>query len=195
MTTEPGDKRDDEGNDEPVEIPVETGEEAPEEPAAESAEQLTERLMRLQAEFENFRKRSVRERAEWGARAKETLVLDLLPVVDSFDRALGEAAGSPSLSLDEAGLQGGMMLVHKQLLSALAGQGVTPIEALGEPFDPNLHEAFMSRPAEEGETPGTIVTEFATGYRMGDRVIRPTKGVVAGEPESDSEPEVGSEEE
>ena len=111
--------------------------------------------------------------------------LYLLPVVDSFDRAL---AATPVSSEDE-GLRDGMMLVHKLLLDALKSHGVTAIEALGEPFDPNLHEAFMSRPAGKGETPGTIVQEFATGYRMGDRVIRPTKGVVAGEPESETDSE------
>lgn len=195
MSKKPGNK--------PVEIPVETDEDAATEAAAgtepevETTEQLMDRLMRLQAEYENFRKRSIRERTEWGARAKENLVLDLLPVVDSFDRALAAATGSPSGSMDEAGLLDGMMLVHKQLLDALSGQGVKPIEALGEPFDPNLHEAFMSRPAGEGETPGTIVTEFATGYRMGDRVIRATKGVVAGAPEEEAaaESDADSEEE
>ena len=139
-----------------VEIPVEVpGDEAPEtaeapvrdeaggEAPAPDAAALLERLMRLQAEFENFRKRSVKERAQWESRAKETVVLDLLPVVDAFDRAL---AGS-SVSSEEEGLRDGMMLVHKLLLDALKSHGVTPIEALGEPFYPNLHEAFMSRPA------------------------------------------------
>ena len=195
MSNEPVEKRDDEADQEPVEIPVETNEESTAAPKDESVEQLMDRLMRLQAEFENFRKRSVRERAEWGARAKEALVLDLLPVVDSFDRALAAASGSS----EEGGLLDGMILVQKQLLSALAGQGVVPIEALGEPFDPNLHDAFMSRPAGEGETPGTIVEEFATGYRMGERVVRATKGVVAAEPVADgetvAEPGAGSEEE
>jgi len=177
-----------------VEIPVEdASEEATEEsPAADPAEvrdALMDRLLRLQAEFDNFRKRMVRERTEWESRAKETIVLDLLPVVDSFDRALAAAPGSS----DEEGLRDGMMLVHKQLLDALESHGVTPIEALGEPFDPSLHEAFMSRPAGEGEKPGAIIEEFATGYRMGERVIRATKGVVAGEPESG--PEEGPEEE
>ena len=144
---------------------------------------LVERLMRLQAEFENFRKRSVRERAQWESRAKETIILDLLPVVDAFDRAL---AATPVSSEDE-GLRDGMMLVHKLLLDALKSHGVTAIEALGETFDPNLHEAFMSRPAGDGEEAGTIVEEFATGYRMGGRVIRATKGIVAGPPESGSE--------
>ena len=189
MRSETNDQRpeeidpDEEVTPEVIEIPViPLADEAPEMvaeppeggPAADPAA-LLERLMRLQAEFEHFRKRSVRERAEWESRAKEMIILDLLPVVDSFDRAL---AGSP-VSSEEAGLRDGMMLVHKQLLDALRGHGIEPIEAIGEPFDPNLHEAFLSRPAEETEKPGTIVEEFATGYRLNDRVIRPTKGVVA----------------
>ena len=180
---------DEEITPEAIEIPVTSGEEDVAEaetseaaPAGDPAA-LLDRLMRLQAEFENFRKRSVRERAEWESRAKEIVIVDLLPVVDSFDRAL---AGSPVSSEDES-LRDGMMLVHKQLLDALKSHGVTPIEALGEPFDPNLHEAFMSRPAGEGEVPGTVVEEFATGYRMGGRVIRATKGIVAGAPESGSD--------
>jgi len=199
MRSETNDQRpeeidpDEEVTPEVIQIPViPLADEAPETvaepleggPAGDPAA-LLERLMRLQAEFENFRKRSVRERAEWESRAKEMIIVDLLPVVDSFDRAL---AGAP-VSSEEAGLRDGMMLVHKLLLDALKSHGVTPIEALGEPFDPNLHEAFMSRPAGDGEEAGTIVEEFATGYRMGGRVIRATKGIVAGAPESGPETE------
>jgi molecular chaperone GrpE len=192
MRSEPEDRRP-EDEPSPTENPEEEALE-PDETAGDGAEppeaedlkaerdRLMDRLMRLQAEFENFRKRMVRERSEWESRAREKIVLDLLPVVDSFDRALTSASGSS----DEEGILNGMMLVHKQLLDALKANEVTPIEALGEPFDPNLHEAFMSRPAAGGETPGTIVEEFATGYRMGERVIRATKGIVAGEPESGS---------
>jgi molecular chaperone GrpE len=125
-----------------------------------------------------------RERTAWQARALEGFVLDLLPVVDSFDRALpetGHEPGSPDALLD------GMRLVHKQLLDALARHGIEPVPALGEPFDPSLHEAFMSRPAGEGEAPDTIVEEFLKGYRMGDRIIRPTKGIVASAPDTDDD--------
>jgi molecular chaperone GrpE len=138
--------------------------------------------MRLQAEFENYRKRMDKERAVWQARAMEGLVLDLLPALDSFDRALADVGGeapAPEAVID------GMKLVHKQLLDALSRNGVEPIEAFGESFDPNLHEAFASRPPGEGERAGSVVEEFVKGYRMGDRVIRATKAVVAAAPEDD----------
>lgn len=178
MTSEPKDEKPVEERPE-EETAAESAAESPAEPGIDPAEErdrLMDRLMRVTAEYENYRKRMVRERAEWESRAKEGLILDILPAVDSFDRALDAASGST----DVAAVSDGMMLVHKQLLDALRGHGIEPIEAIGEPFDPNLHEAFMSRPAAGDETPGTIVEEFATGYRLKDRVIRPTKGVVAG---------------
>lgn len=168
-----------------------TPETAPEDPGAEAKadaapedagaerDRLLDRLMRLQAEFENYRRRVSREQADWTSRAVERIVLDLLPVVDSFDRALKGAADAKEAS---AVLEG-MILVKKQLLGALESHGVKPFESVGEPFDPNRHDAFMSRPAGSGEEPGTIVEEFVKGYRMGDRTIRPAQGIVAVAPE------------
>lgn len=153
--------------------------------------QLLDRLMRLTAEFENYRKRIAREQAEWRDRAVEDLVLDLLPVLDSFDRALAEDAAEA----DPAALRAGMELVRKQLRDALAARGVEPIEAVGRPFDPAVHEAFLSRPAGEGEEPGSLVTEVVKGYRLGDRTIRPTRGVVAAAPETGPDDDEGPEEE
>ncbi len=150
-----------------------------------------DRLMRLQAEHENYRKRVAREKSEWTARAVETLVLDLLPVLDSFDRALESARETT----DAKALLAGMELVMRQFADALAQNGVKPIEARGEPFDPNHHEAFLSRPAEEGEEPGILVEEILKGYRMGDRTIRPTRGIVTVARESETSPDSGSEDE
>ena len=141
----------------------------------EEREKLLDRLKRLQAEYDNYRKRVSREQAEWTARAIERLVVDLLPVMDSFDRALAAAGEAKEAS---AVLEG-MILTHKQLLGALKSHGVEPFPSLGEPFDPARHDAFMSRPAGPGEMPGTIVEEFLTGYRMGERTVRPAKGIVA----------------
>ncbi len=155
------------------------------------AEELLERLMRLQAEYENYRKRVAREKREWTGRAVEALVLDLLPVLDSFDRALESAEGAT----DAKALQDGMSLVMRQLADALAANGVKPIEARGEPFDPNHHEAFLSRPVEEGEEPGILVEEILKGYRMGERTIRPTRGIVTVVQERKPDPESGSEDE
>lgn len=153
--------------------------------------QLMDRLMRLTAEFENYRKRIAREQAEWRDRAVEDLVLDLLPVLDSFDRALADQAGEA----DSAALRAGMELVQKQLRDALAARGVEPIDAVGKPFDPAVHEAFLSRPAGEGEEPGSLVTEVVKGYRLRDRTIRPTRGIVAASPETGPDADEGPEEE
>ena len=176
----------------PEEVPPEVpeSEDEKEQAAEPTAEVLMDRLLRLQAEFDNYRKRSARERSEWTARAVESLVLHLLPALDSFDRAM-ESAGETD---DPAALLDGMILVKKQLLGALESHGVEPIEALGEPFDPNLHEGFMSRPAEPGEVPGTIVHEVQKGYRLGDRTVRATKGIVAAaEEDRGSDPSPGEE--
>jgi molecular chaperone GrpE len=156
-------------------------EERIEELEKENAE-LLDRLMRTAAEFDNYRKRIAREQAGWADRAREGFALDLLPVQDSFDRAI-ESAGDAK---DAAAVLEGMKLVRRQLVAALKRHGVEPIEALGEPFDPNLHEAFGSRPVEEGEDPGTIVLEVERGYVMGDRTIRATKGIVAVAPEEET---------
>ena len=187
-------------NDEASE-PVENSARPPEEnPEADSSDpaaaepttgDLLDRLMRLQAEYENYRKRVSREKREWTGRAVETLVLDLLPVLDSFDRAIQSAEGST----DARVLLDGMNLVQRQLADALAQNGVKAIEARGEPFDPNHHEAFLSRPVEEGEEPGILVEEILTGYRMGDRTIRPTRGIVTVAKEQDSDQTPGTEDE
>jgi molecular chaperone GrpE len=154
-------------------------------------DELLDRLMRLQAEYENYRKRMAREKSEWSARAKEGLVLDLLPVLDSFDRAISTAGESA----DPKALLEGMDLVMRQLSGALKNHGVTPIDAVGEAFDPNLHEAFLSRPAAESEAPGTLVAEILKGYRMGERTIRPTRGMIAVAEEKKTDPDEGPEEE
>ena len=153
--------------------------------------ELLDRLMRLSAEYENYRKRVAREKEAWTLRALEGLVLDRLPVLDSFERAIGAAEGDA----DAGALLSGMKLVEKQLAGALKARDIEPIEALGEMFDPSLHEAFLSRPAQAGEAPGTIVEEIVTGYRMGDRTIRPTRGMIVVAEEEGSGAEPGPEEE
>lgn len=149
---------------------------------AEERDLYLDRLRRLQAEFENYRKRITREQSQWSARALERLVLDLLPVVDSFELALAAAGGGG----DAKSLLEGMKLVHRQLVGALGTHGVTPIESEGSAFDPKLHEAFLTRPVQEGEEAGTLVQEIVKGYRMGDRTIRATRGIVTVAPQEDS---------
>lgn len=134
---------------------------------AETAE-VTGRLLRLQADFENYRRRVQREREELALFANQKLLLSLLPVLDNLERALG----TPVAEGDEK-LRQGVELTARSFREILLREGVEAIAAVGQPFDPNLHEAVMT--IESAEHPeGTVVAEFQKGYRLGDRVIRPS---------------------
>jgi len=127
---------------------------------------LTDRLIRLQADFENYRRRMQREKEEVAVFANQRLLLSLLPVLDNLERAL---AAPPNLG-DEK-LRQGVELTARSFLQILAKEGVTPIEAVGQPFDPNVHEAMMTEEDPEQED-GVVLAEFQKGYRLRDRVIR-----------------------
>ncbi len=129
-------------------------------------------LRRLKAEFDNFRKRTESERAAQAARASEALVKELLPVLDDLERAL-EAAEKH----EEAKLEEGVELVHRALAGVLARTGLAEIETDGA-FDPHVHEALLAQPVE-GAKPGSVVQVLQKGYRLGDRVLRPARVVVA----------------
>jgi molecular chaperone GrpE len=128
-------------------------------------------LQRVAAEFENYRKRTAREQADFAARANERLVKELLPVLDDLGRAL-EAAEQH----EEAKLEEGVRLVHRQLADLLRKEGLAEIETDGQ-FDPHVHEALLSQPSEAPE--GSVVDVVQKGYRLGDRVLRPARVVVA----------------
>jgi len=135
-----------------------------------------ERLARLQAEFDNYRKRTERERLETVSWAQAALVEKLLPVVDDLDRAAG------SVEDHDAATTQGFLMVRDKLLRILADAGLETIPAVGEPFDPNVHEALMTEPVE-GERVGKVLEEFVTGYRYKGRVLRPSQvkvGMTAG---------------
>ena len=127
---------------------------------------------RVQADFENYRKRAIRDQERLVAHAHERLVRELLPVLDDLERAL-EAAERH----EEAALIDGIRLVERSLRKALEKEGVVEIETDGS-FDPHVHEALMTQPSEEAE-PGSVVEVVQRGYRMGDRVVRPARVVVA----------------
>jgi molecular chaperone GrpE len=140
--------------------------------AAEAkAEEHLNDLKRLAAEFENYKKRAAREQAALSTRATERLVKELLPIVDDLERAL-EAAEEH----EEAKLEEGVRLVHRQLASALEREGLAEIETNGK-FDPHVHEALLSQPSEADE--GSVIEVLQKGYRLGDRVLRPARVVVA----------------
>jgi molecular chaperone GrpE len=128
-------------------------------------------LKRLAAEFENYRKRVAREQESLSARAAERLVKELLPIVDDLERAL-EAAEEH----EEAKLEEGVRLVHRQLAAVLEREGLAEIETNGK-FDPHVHEALLSQPSDAEE--GAVIEVLQKGYRLGDRVVRPARVVVA----------------
>ena len=136
-------------------------------------------LQRVAAEFENYRKRVLRDRESLVARAHERLVKELLPVLDDLERAL--AAGSDRES-DSSELEEGVRLVYRELKDALDREGLAEIETNGR-FDPHVHEALVSQPSDAEE--GSVLEVVQKGYRLGDHVIRPARVVVAAGPAED----------
>jgi molecular chaperone GrpE len=122
---------------------------------------------RLQADFENYRKRVLREQTVLVERASEGLVEQLLPVLDSFELAL---ANFPEVDGDNGGVRKGIELVHAELLGVLERAGLEPIRALGAPFDPNEHEAVMH---DDGDGEPVVAGVLRTGWRLKGRVLRP----------------------
>ena len=146
--------------------------------AAEAkAEEHLNDLKRVAADFDNFRKRAARERSETVVFANERLVKELLPVLDDLQRALQAAEEH-----EEATLEEGVRLVHRQLADVLRKAGLAEIETNGK-FDPHVHEALLSQPSEADE--GSVIEVLQKGYRLGDRVLRPARVVVAAPTESD----------
>src|SRR5919197_4161160 len=128
-------------------------------------------LQRLKADFENYRKRAARDQASFAARASESLVKELLPVLDDLERALDAAEQH-----EEAKLEDGVRLVHRSLFQTLRKQGLEEIATNGR-FDPHVHEALLSQPSDADE--GSVIDVVQKGYRLGDKVIRPARVVVA----------------
>ena len=139
--------------------------------AEAKAEEHLDQLKRLAAEFDNYRKRAARDQESLVARAAERLVKELLPVLDDLERAL-EAAEAH----EEAKLEDGVRLVHRSLAAALSKEGLREIPTDGS-FDPHVHEALLSQPSEADE--GSVIEVLQKGYRLGDRVLRPARVVVA----------------
>ncbi len=136
--------------------------------------ELENKLLRLQADFDNFRKRTARERLELSQTANEGLLLELLPVVDHYEMGLSSAERQQA---DPAFLQG-FRLVYDQLLGFLRRCKVEPIAAEGQPFDPHAHEAITHLPSEEHPA-DTVIAETRRGYRLGDRLLRAAQVVVS----------------
>jgi molecular chaperone GrpE len=138
----------------------------------EQVRQEHEMYLRALADFDNYRRRVERERASAASSGKREMILALLELLDSFERALQHIEDAPP-SLAE-----GLKAIYRRLLNLLEQQGVSPIQSLGEPFDPRIHEAIDSVRTDEYE-PGTIVGEVQRGYRLGDELLRPARVRVA----------------
>ena len=132
---------------------------------------LQDRLLRTAAEFDNYRKRMDRERRDLAEYTAGEAIKDLLPIIDNLERALQASA------LDEP-LRKGVELIHKQMLEILRRRGVTPIEALGADFDPNVHEAVTQEESAQHRE-GEVMEELQRGYKVGDRLLRPAMVKVA----------------
>ena len=145
---------------------------------AENAD-LKDRLARRQADFENYRKRVDRERTETYNRVVADVSAKLLPVLDNLKRALeSEATVEASESDEFRHFLSGVDLIYKQLNGVLDAMGVKPIAAVGEPFDPHVHEAVVTEATDEYD-PDTVIQEIVAGYRLGDKLIRPALVKVA----------------
>src|SRR5438552_309129 len=140
---------------------------------------LRDRMARRQADFENYRKRTERERAETFNRVVADIAAKLLPVLDNLKRALDAEASVEASESDEfRHFLSGVDLIYKQLNGVLEALGVKPITSVGEKFNPHVHEAVVTEPTDEYE-PDTVVQEIVTGYKLGDKLIRPALVKVA----------------
>src|SRR5690348_6086586 len=146
----------------------------PEQQQEDAAAEVDDRLLRLAADFDNYKKRAARERQEYVAFANERILKELIPILDDLERALSAAEQH-----EEAQLEEGVRLVHRALAGLLERHGVAAIETDGK-FDPHVHEALLSQPSEAEE--GSVIDVVQKGYKLGDRVVRPARVVVAAPP-------------
>jgi len=137
-----------------------------------AAAEIDDRLLRLAADFDNYKKRAARERQEYVAFANERLLKELLPILDDLERALDAAEEQQEAQLEE-----GVRLVHRSLAGLLERQGVKEIATEGA-FDPHVHEALLAQPSEDAES-GAVIDVVQKGYTLGDRVVRPARVIVA----------------
>jgi molecular chaperone GrpE len=155
---------------------------APLQKAERQRDEYYDLLVRKTAEFDNFRKRTERERQALAEAAASSLISELLPLVDDLERALQAEAGDEASSAYRRGVD----LIYRQLLDVLRKRGVRPIDALGSDFDPYYHQAVSHEPMA-GKRDGEVVEEFRRGYMLGDRLLRPAMVKVAKGPGDENE--------
>ncbi|MBN2318088.1 MAG: nucleotide exchange factor GrpE [Acidobacteria bacterium] len=152
---------------------------------AEAAE-WQDRFLRKAAELENFRKRTDKEKVDSLMLARGSLLIEFLPVADACERALHSMENGENDTSELEQYREGVELLYKQLLDTLNRTGVVPIESVGKPFDPHLHEA-LSRKEDPNYEADTVIQELRRGYRFKDRLLRPAQVIVAVKPEEQSE--------
>jgi len=146
---------------------------------AAKADEHWERLLRTTADFDNFKKRAAREKIEAGQYANYSLISKLLPVLDNFEMALVAAQNAEGDKL--GALQSGVVMIQQQLKAALTETGLEEINAAGQPFDPNFHEAVSEQ--ESADIPeGHVLQQLRKGYKLKERLLRPATVVVAKKP-------------
>jgi molecular chaperone GrpE len=133
------------------------------------AAEYKDQWLRAAADYKNFKRRTEQERADLIRSASAGLLIKLLPVVDDLERAMGSA----TLEIENTPWYGGFKLIPQKLQTILESEGVTPIAALGQEFDPNFHEAVIYEAADEGQG-GKVIAELQKGYKLRDRILRPT---------------------
>ncbi|GAC1467566.1 MAG: nucleotide exchange factor GrpE [Isosphaeraceae bacterium] len=144
--------------------------------AQQQRDELKDQLQRSRAEFVNYQKRAKAQAEADRIYSVSSLARDILEALDNLDRATEALRATAPTGISE-----GLSMVHKNLLAALAKHGVEPIEALGQPFDPNQHDALVQQPDSE-HPEGTVVVELSKGFRLHDRVLRPSKVAVSVKP-------------
>lgn len=147
--------------------PADAAADAPLAALQQERDALYDRLLRTTAEFDNFRKRTERERREFADWAAAELIGDVLSVVDDFERALAVAAPPEAQKFRE-----GIELIHRQLMETLKKRGVQPLQVVGVDFDPQLHQA-VAYDETPGARDGEVVGELRRGYRLGEKLLRP----------------------
>ena len=146
---------------------------------AGKADEHLDRLMRTMADFDNYKKRAAREKQDTARFANESLLQRLVPVLDSFDMALAAVQGSRSPGIEP--IQAGISMVQQQFKSAVAEAGLEEIEAGGQMFDPNIHEAVSQQ--DSADVPeGQVLQQLRRGYRFRERLLRPASVIIARKP-------------
>ncbi len=146
---------------------------------AAKADETWDRYVRLNADFDNFRKRAARDREDGMRAAQERLLNKLLPVIDNFDMAMAATGSAQNTTVES--LKAGVQMIQGQLKAVLSESGVEEIDAIGKPFDPNLHEALSQMESTDAPE-GTVLQQLRKGYKMRDRLLRPASVIVAKKP-------------